>query len=155
VKPTLILYLLLLSSTCSFSQANDVEKRRKQFNLTTSSLAISGFDPICYFTGSPKNGAKNLSYIYTGVTYYFSSAANRELFKKSTAKFEPAYGGWCAYAMVESGEKVEADPETYKIVEGKLYLFYNSFFNNTLPKWNMDEKNLKAKAERNWSKFYK
>jgi len=57
--------------------------------------------------------------------------------------------------MGESGEKVEVDPETHKIAEGKLYLFYNSFFNNTLPKWNKDEKNLKAKAERNWSKFYK
>jgi len=37
-------------------------------------------------------------------------------------------------------EKVEVDPGTFKIVDGKLYLFYNKFFNNTLKSWNKDEK---------------
>jgi len=46
------------------------------------------------------------------------------------------------------------DPETFKIVNGKLYLFYNRFFNNTLTNWNKDEANLKTKADVNWQKTF-
>lgn len=73
----------------------------------------------------------------------------------SPEKYEPEYGGWCAYAMGESGEKVKIDPETFKIVNGKLYLFYNFFFNNTLKDWNIDEKHLKLKADKNWKMLIK
>ena len=61
--------------------------------------------------------------------------------------------GWCAYAMGAKGEKVEVDPETFKIVDGKLYLFYNKFFNNTLESWNKDEARLRSNADKNWSKI--
>ena len=57
--------------------------------------------------------------------------------------------------MGDYGKKVEIDPETFKIVDGKLYLFYNAYFNNTLKSWNKDEKNLKAKADKNWSTLIK
>jgi hypothetical protein len=52
------------------------------------------------------------------------------------------------------GEKVSVDPETFKIVNGKLFLFYNSFFNNTLKSWNKDENNPHARADKNWKKFF-
>jgi hypothetical protein len=55
--------------------------------------------------------------------------------------------------MGASAEKVEVDPETFKIVNGKLYLFYNKYFNNTLTKWNKDEDRLKKQADANWSKL--
>jgi len=55
--------------------------------------------------------------------------------------------------MGSSGDKVEINPETFKILDGKLYLFYNAYFNNTLKSWNKDEVNLKKKAESNWKKF--
>ena len=54
--------------------------------------------------------------------------------------------------MGSTGEKVEIDPETFKIVDGKLNLFYNAYFNNTLKSWNKDENNLKKKADSNWKK---
>jgi hypothetical protein len=57
--------------------------------------------------------------------------------------------------MGSSAEKVEVDPETFKIVDGKLHLFYNAYFNNTLKSWNKDEVNLKAKADSNWKKIIK
>jgi hypothetical protein len=92
---------------------------------------------------------------HQGVTYYFSSAANKEVFKKDPAQYEPQYGGWCAYAMGSKGEKVPIDPETFKITNGKLYLFYNKFFNNTLTSWNKDESGLMNKANVNWGKIEK
>lgn len=57
--------------------------------------------------------------------------------------------------MGSTGEKVEVDPETYKIIAGKLYLYYNHLFNNTLKTWNKNEKELKNKADANWQKIDK
>jgi hypothetical protein len=57
--------------------------------------------------------------------------------------------------MGSSGEKVSVDPGTFKIINNKLYLFYNSFLNNTLKSWNKDEKNLNVKADQNWSKLFR
>ena len=79
---------------------------------------------------------------------------NKEAFKNAPARYEPQYGGWCAYAMGNDGSKVEIDPETFKIVDGKLYLFYNKYFTNTLKSWNKQEPELKKKADQNWQKIY-
>ena len=75
--------------------------------------------------------------------------------KKDPAKYEPVYGGWCAFALGDYGEKVEINPSSFKIIGGKTYLFYNKFFNNTLTSWNKDEANLKKKADQNWKKTTK
>jgi YHS domain-containing protein len=124
--------------------------RIKDFNLEKG-VAIQGYDPVAYFTQNKAvKGNKQFSVSAEGVIYYLSSAGNKDLFLKDYKKYEPQYGGWCAYAMGAANDKVEIDPETFKIVEGKLYLFYHSWTNNTLNKWNKDEASLKAKADKNW-----
>lgn len=149
----LVLFLLILISANSFAQ-NDA-KRIDQYNLENK-VAIQGYDPVAYFTqGKAIKGKKELATSYQGVIYKFSSGENKEAFLKNPSKYEPQYGGWCAYAMGSAGEKVEINPETFKIIDGKLYLFYNAYFNNTLKSWNKDETNLKAKADNNWKKTYK
>lgn len=132
---------------------NDASLKAKHFNLEKG-VAIQGYDPVAYFSGKPAEGSKKFSAAYEGVTYYFSSAANKETFVKNPARYQPQYGGWCAYAMGHDGTKVEVDPETFKIINDKLYLFYNKYFNNTLKSWNKDEQNLKTHADANWSKIY-
>ena len=145
------LFGLLISSTYAQDQSG---LRKKQFNLSDG-VAISGYDPVAYFISNKAvKGSKENALVQEGVTYYFSSAANKEAFKKDPAKYEPSYGGWCSYAMGAKGEKVDIDPKTFKIVDGKLNLFYNKFFNNTLTDWNKDETNLKKKADAYWSKTY-
>ena len=151
----IILSCFLLASVLSIAQNTDSDKRKKHYNLSKGTLAVEGYDVVSYHTGKPLKGVKSFSTIYNGITYYLSSQNNLNVFKKTPDKYEPVYGGWCAFAMGDSGEKVEVDPETYKIVDGKLYLFYNAYLTNTLPKWNKDEKNLKTKAERNWLLIYK
>lgn len=135
--------------------ANENKLRINHFNIERSGLALQGYDPISYFLGKPQIGASNFSTIHKGIQYRFVSAKNLELFNNSPEKFEPAYGGWCAYAMGASGEKVEVDPKTFKIIDGKLYLFYNAFFNNTLTKWNENEQILHKKADLNWQLLYR
>lgn len=148
-----IITLLLLFFVVQIGQAQTQAKRIKEFNLENK-LALQGYDPVAYFTQKKAvKGKKELSVVHEGVLYYFASNADKELFVKNPSVYEPQYGGWCAYAMGANGEKVEVDPETFKIVNGKLFLFYNAFFNNTLKSWNKDEVNLNKKADANWKKF--
>lgn len=148
-----IITVLLLFFVVQIGQSQTQAKRIKEFNLENK-LAIQGYDPVAYFTQKKAvKGKKELSVVHEGVLYYFASNADKELFMKNPSAYEPQYGGWCAYAMGANGEKVEVDPETFKIVNGKLFLFYNAFFNNTLKSWNKDEVNLNKKADANWKKF--
>jgi YHS domain-containing protein len=152
MKKILLIPAICLSFVLTWGQT---EIRTRQFNIEDG-LAIQGYDPVAYFAQHKSvKGKKEFATSKDGVTYYFSTPANREAFVKNSSTYEPQYGGWCAYAMGASGEKVEVDPETFKILDGKLYLFYNSFFNNTLPKWEKAEVELKAMADKNWKLIYK
>jgi YHS domain-containing protein len=144
-------FLLLLFLIPTLLQAQSDEIRKKNFNIKKD-VAIEGYDPVSYFDGKPSEGKAEFKTTYKGVSYQFSTKANLEKFKANPGTYEPAYGGWCAFAMGDSGEKVKIDPETYKIQGGKLYLFYNFWGNNTLKDWNKNEKVLMTKGDANWAK---
>ena len=146
--------LVLVHTTMITNAQGQSAAGQNQYNVTSNHLAIEGYDPVSYFTDhAAVEGKKDLSYTYDGVVYHFVSAQHLQAFKANPKKYQPQYGGWCAYAMGATGEKVEVDPETFKVLDGKLYLFYNSFFNNTKKSWDKDEANLKQKADGNWKKF--
>ncbi|MTI38767.1 YHS domain-containing (seleno)protein [Fulvivirga lutimaris] len=132
--------------------AQDESTRLKNYNVKKA-LAIDGYDPVSYFEGQPLEGNSDISSKFKGITYYFASKANKSKFDKAPASYEPQYGGWCAYAIGDSGEKVKVDPETFKIIDGKLYLFYNFWGTNTLELWNEKENELHKKADENWKKI--
>ncbi len=146
----LLTILFLFCSSLVLAQSSEI--RVAQFNLKKN-IAIEGYDPVSYFDSKPAEGKSEYKITHKGVTYLFANSSNLEKFKANPDKYEPAYGGWCAYAMGETGEKVKIDPETYKIVNGKLNLFYNFWGTNTLKDWNKNETPLKAKADQNWKKF--
>jgi YHS domain-containing protein len=146
----LFIVILVLAGLTSTAQSDEV--RRKNFNVKKN-IALEGYDPVSFFSNKPEEGDEDITYTHKGITYYFANTANLARFKSSPDKYEPAYGGWCAFAMGDTGEKVKVDPETFKIIDGKLYLFYNSWGNNTLKDWNANEKQLKAKANQNWRKI--
>jgi len=130
-----------------------IDKRQGNFNLNDG-LGLYGYDPISYFAGKPAKGEKSITSQYQGVTYRFANAANKQQFDAAPAKYEPAYGGWCAWAMAQDGDKVEIDPESYKIVEGRLFLFYDGFWGDTLKEWNKSgqQAQLTQQADQHWAK---
>lgn len=153
MKQSVLAIVLSMFAFVAFAQ--DPSIRKKHFNLDKG-IALSGYDAVAYLNQKKASkGSKEISMVHEGITYYFSSPANREEFRKNPARYEPAYGGWCAYAMGANGEKVNVDPKTFKIVNGKLNLFYNRLFNNTLEDWNKDESNLMKKADLNWAKTFR
>jgi YHS domain-containing protein len=118
----------------------------------TDGLALEGYDPVSYYEeGGPELGSGNHTATYQGIIYQFASERHRKAFEEDPRLFLPAYGGWCAFAMGIDGDRVEVDPETYKIKDGRLFLFYNSFLNNTMKKWEAREKELLARADINWN----
>jgi len=145
-----IIILFVFVGLVAVAQSDDA--RKKNYNVKNN-IALDGYDPVSFFSNKPQEGDEDITVNYKGITYQFVNAANLAKFKVSPDKYEPAYGGWCAYAMGETGEKVKVDPETFKVIEGKLYLFYNFWGNNTLEDWNANEKTLKAKADQNWRKI--
>ena len=82
-----IVLFFMLGWLITGTQAQDqAVLRKKQFNLAEG-VAINGYDPVAYFTpGKAVKGSKENAVAYEGVIYYFSTAANKEEFKKNPAK---------------------------------------------------------------------
>jgi len=109
--------------------------------------AIKGYDPVAYFTdGKPVKGDKQFSHEWKGATWLFSSAAHRDAFAKEPEKYAPQYGGYCAWA-VSQNSTADIDPDSWKIVDGKLYLNYNKEIQD---KWAKDIPGNIKKADANW-----
>ena len=127
-------------------------------------IALAGYDVVAYFEQfkkKKKQGIKGISKHaskYKGATYHFSSQENKEIFDKDPKKYIPTYGGWCAWAMANKSTRVSVDYDTFIIAENaegeeRLYLFYNSWGNNTLTKWSKGKhKELVSKADGAWEK---
>jgi YHS domain len=116
--------------------------------LSGTGLAAHGHDVVAYFTaGKPTLGSDKFAVAYNGGTYRFASQANLDAFKVDSAKYAPAFGGFCAYG-VALAKKFDGDPRYWKIVDGKLYLNLNA---DIAAKWNADVPGNIAKANGNWS----
>ena len=115
------------------------------FNTESENLVVNGYDVVSYFSESePVKGKQSISTDYQGLLIYFSSEENKRKFLDDPEKYLPKYGGWCAYAIGNSGKKVDVDPFSYSIKNGELYLFYKSYFNDTREKWIQNHKELKT-----------
>jgi YHS domain-containing protein len=142
-RKQIILLIFIFIGSFAFSQDT--------CNVNSDGIAIKGYDVVSYFDNKAKKGKPKYSHTYKDIKYNFSTKENLEKFKKNSKKYLPQYGGWCAYAMGTKGEKVDMDPKVFEIRDGKLYLFYTSFFINTHKKWiNEKPEELKEKADQKW-----
>jgi YHS domain-containing protein len=121
-------------------------------NLPAHGVAIEGYSPVSYFHGKAERGSALFAVEHDGVTYHLANAAQVEEFERDPARYAPAFGGWCAFGMAIS-DKFPIDPNCYKIVGGRLYLFLRNEGIDALKLWNDgDEADLRRKAEAHWAK---
>lgn len=122
------------------------------FNLSANEksnrLMLQGHDAVAYFTdGKHVKGVADHAAEHDGVTYWFANADNAATFKKAPAKYAPQFGGYCtngiAYGIPWGG-----DADTFKIIDGKLYIFGGK---ESLNYFSMDEKQNLDRAHRLWS----
>lgn len=113
-------------------------------------LAISGYDPVAYFTdGKPVPGSSEFEYVWHDARWRFASAAHRDLFAKDPDHYAPQYDGYCAMgASVEgAAHKDTVDPNAWAIVDGKLYLVHNRYW---LQVWQKKAEDRIKQANRDW-----
>jgi YHS domain-containing protein len=115
-----------------------------------STAAIKGYDSVAYFKEKKAvKGLNSYSHEWGGATWNFSSKENLEAFKTTPEKYAPQYGGYCAYAM-KDGKKVNIDPNSFDIKDGKLYLNYSK---SVQKKWKAEAPDFIKKADTAWNKI--
>lgn len=127
-------------------------KGQHKLNLDNQGVILKGYDPVAYFTQKKAvKGSPKYKTTYEGATYYFSSAADLAIFKKSPSKYIPQYGGFCANGMANR-QASDIDPSVFFVIKGKLYVCASpeaeKEFQSNLPA------NLK-KADQNWDEEYR
>ena len=88
-----------------------------------SGYAISGFDPVAYFTaGVPIPGESRYESVYDGAIWRFQNEGNLKAFRHNPEVYEPLFGGYDPLT-VASGKAVDGLPQLWAIVEQRLVLF--------------------------------
>lgn len=167
ISALLVLSSLLFLGSCASNSSQQVDSGANTPDATKTDqsnssqirvfvdedgLAIRGTDPVAYFTqSSPVAGKSEFTHDWSGATWLFATAENRDLFAANPEKYAPQYGGFCAWA-VSQGSTAPIDPQAWKIVDGKLYLNFNKGIQS---RWEQDIPGNIAKANSNWSNVLK
>jgi YHS domain-containing protein len=135
--PVVALQLLLLLSASA----------KQLSNLDNAGLALQGYDPVAFFTDHmPVKGNQQFQSSYNGAKYYFASAAHKAAFDKEPAKYEPQFGGYCAYGA-SRGKAAPIKIEAWQIVNGRLLMQYDL---DVKDMFNSDPQGNLKKADENW-----
>jgi hypothetical protein len=146
----LVLTLLGAVAPVAVAQAADELNVSKGATLAGPGLAAHGYDVVAFFTdGKPEIGSDKFALAHAGGTYRFVSQAHLDTFKADPARYEPAYGGFCAYG-VALGKKFDGDPRYWKIVNGTLYLNLNG---DIQAEWSKNVQGNLTKADANWRRI--
>ncbi len=153
---------VVLPWTSFASSGGGVDNRLKDinlYNLLEGSIGLKGYDPVSYFAeggSSPSPGLEKYSANFGGVIYKFANENNLMIFldeaqkvksgKVEKLKYEPTYGGWCAFAMA-SGDKIDIDPMIYDFTGDRLHFFVQP---EAKTLWLENKANLEVSADRKW-----
>ena len=116
-------------------------------SVDKNGVAARGYDPVAYFVerravkGKPAFAVE----LENGVIYHFSSGENQAIFIADPNRYLPQYGGRCAFAAAQ-GTMAEGDPNTFRVIDGKLYFIANR---STANKWSQNASSLIRKADAN------
>jgi YHS domain-containing protein len=139
----LLIVVAAMAAACSKAESLGLNK-------DASGSALRGYDAVAYFAlDNAVKGDPKFEYAWNGAKWLFSSEENLKKFQADPEAYAPQFGGYCAYAVSE-GYTADADPEAWKIVDGKLYLNYNRDVQKT---WEKNEAERIANGKSNWEQF--
>lgn len=116
-------------------------------NVDKNGVGLKGYDPVAYFKQSqPVQGNPQFQSTHNGVKYYFASQENKSAFDANPSKYEPQFGGFCAYAASQ-GHTAKIEPDAFQIVDGRLLLQYDK---SVRDRFNKDTQGNLKKADANW-----
>lgn len=112
--------ILLVSSLCAPSWAGTNER---VVTDRYTGLAISGFDPVAYFTDSEAHaGLQDFELTEDGAVWRFRNEGNRAEFAKHPEIYGPQFGGYDPVDMAR-GVAIAGNPRTWLVAGQRLYLF--------------------------------
>lgn len=112
-----------------------------------SGLAISGFDPVAYFTdGAAKSGRPDLELSQSGAIWRFRNEGNKAAFAERPDVYMPRFGGYDPVAIAR-GASVPGHPLFWAVSGQRLYLFYSE---EARAAFAVDPGRIIATAERKW-----
>lgn len=139
--------LLLIGALVAAAASAGTAQGRVLVNTDRDGLALSGYDPVSYFTPTgPVRGLPSITATHLGATYRFASTEHRERFAQDPSRYAPQFGGYCGYG-VSRDYLVGVDPEAYTIMNGRLIL-QNS--KRVLELWQREPESRLERADRNW-----
>jgi YHS domain-containing protein len=110
-------------------------------------LAISGFDPVSYFTeGKAMFGRPEFELNREGAVWRFSNEGNRGAFEQHPEVYAPRFGGYDPVAIGDD-RSVRGHPLFWAVVGQRLYFFYSE---KTRLAFLADPGRIIAAAERKW-----
>jgi YHS domain-containing protein len=116
-------------------------------NVDPTGIALQGYDPVAFFNeGKPVKGEEKFLSQHDGGIYLFASKEDKVAFDQAPAKYEPAFGGYCAYG-VSRKRLVDIDVNAFQIVDGRLLLQYSKSVRDD---FNEDQKGNLTKADGYW-----
>ena len=122
-----------------------------QSSANTLPVALKGYDPVSYFNpGKPAHGAAASYVDFDDSRYLFASQRNRDLLKSDPDKYSPQFSGLCATGL-SMGAKAESNPNVFKVIDGKLYVFSST----DALEMAMKDPGLLKKAHESWDKEHK
>lgn len=146
VKLVTRLSLGLLNLALVFAVLSGVAMAGDQY-VDREGRPVGGYDVVSYHTEEmPLEGLDSITAEYNGVTSYFATEANRDLFVASPDVYAPAYDGHCAYALAHD-RKVRTDPLAYQVVDGVLYMNFSA---NIQRRWEEDIPGYTERSEAHW-----
>ncbi len=138
---------LALAFAAFVSASPALADERPVYTAPFSSVGVGGYDVVAYFTdGRPVRGTTQFRATHQNVEYRFASAEHLAAFQANPARYLPQYGGYCAWA-VSQGYTASANPNNWRIVDGKLYLNYNTEIQR---RWEQDIPGHVRNANTNW-----
>ena len=141
MKKVLLLVVFALLSTFASAAGKTL------INVDKTGLGLKGYDPVAYFTENrPVKGDPQFVSTYNGARYQFASAANKATFDANPSKYEPQFGGFCAYAASE-GHTAKIEPDAFEVLDGRLLLQYDR---DVRELFNKDPQDRLKKADANW-----
>ena len=137
----IFLFLLLFVTLPAFGQ------NKSLLNVDKQGVAIQGYDPVAFFTqNKPVKGRPEFESKYNGARYLFATAEDKATFDANPAKYEPQFGGFCAYAASQN-HTAPVKIEAFQIVNGRLLMQYDLDVQKT---FNKDTQGNLQKADKNW-----